>query len=44
MITESAYAVVILMVAITTVVAPPILRILFRKETGFAEAIAAATE
>jgi Kef-type K+ transport system membrane component KefB len=38
MITESAYAVVIIMIAVTTVFAPPILRILFHKETGFAEA------
>jgi len=44
MITESAYAVVILMVAITTIFAPPVLRLLFRKETGFAEARAAVTE
>jgi Kef-type K+ transport system membrane component KefB len=37
MITESGYAVVIIMIAVTTLFAPPILRILFHKETGFAE-------
>jgi Kef-type K+ transport system membrane component KefB len=38
MITESAYAVVIIMVAVTTIFAPPILRILFRRETESVEA------
>jgi Kef-type K+ transport system membrane component KefB len=38
MITESTYAEVIIMIAVTTLFAPPILRILFHKETGFAEA------
>ncbi|MCU1311890.1 MAG: transporter, family [Candidatus Angelobacter sp.] len=38
MITESGYAVVIIMIVVTTLFAPPILRILFHKETGVAEA------
>ncbi len=34
MISESAYAIVIFMAAVTTVIAPPLLRLLFRNEIG----------
>jgi Kef-type K+ transport system membrane component KefB len=45
MISESSYAVVLIMVAVTTILAPPILRILFNKVPGFvATETAAAAE
>jgi len=39
-VTESAYAVVILMTAVTTLIAPPIMKIVFRDEVAAAPAIA----
>jgi len=39
-VTESAYAVVILMTAVTTLIAPPIMKIVFRDELAAAPAIA----
>jgi Na+:H+ antiporter len=39
-VTESAYAVVILMTAVTTLIAPPIMKIVFRDEVAAAPAVA----